>query len=495
MDKWLLQHSWKSMIRSSDFHRKLVVNIIFGLMISVFVLEVFLFGFFLTRILREDLAPGRNPVEVVNGVLLLYFGFELVFRIFMQKRRLFSGKQYLLLRVKRKTIAHFLLFKTVWTLINIFGLLIIVPFFFRGVAQEYSFGSSVAWLVSILSLLLFNTYLANYVRLRLIRNPVKTVPFVLILIGMIILEYYKILSLTSFSSALFNTLLTYPFAAIIPIVLLVLVYLLNHEFLVHNLYVENLHSVTARRSMQTQFHFLQGLGEAGKFISLDIKLMLRNKRTRLTLFMPLFFIFYGLLFYPGGEFHKETVFVDCMLMFIGTFITGFFIMSYGMTVFCYESKYFGLLLTNNISMSTYIKSKYYFMLIVTMLMYGLSLFYVVYGNKIFIVNSVMFLFNIGVTPFVVMYLATFNKLRFDLDANAFSMQGKGANQMSMVFILVIVLYIFYIPIRLLFNQYIGLGIMGILGITGFLFHKKLLGLLYRQFLKRRYVMSQGFRQP
>jgi hypothetical protein len=222
--------------------------------------------------------------------------------------------------------------------------------------------------------------------------------------------------------------------------------------------------------------------------------MSRNKRARLSLWMPFIFVFYGLFFYPSGHYNSGTIGVDFMLMFVGTFITGFFIMSYGMMTFCYESRHFGLILTNKLDMFTYLKARYYFMLLISIPAYLVSLFYVYYGNKIFIVNSIMFLFNIGFTAFFFLFLSTFNKLKFDLSAGYMSMQGKGSNQFLAIFILMIIISLIYVPIRLLINADSGIILMGLIGISGFVLHNQVLKFLLKQFYSRKYIMSEGFRQ-
>jgi hypothetical protein len=126
--------------------------------------------------------------------------------------------------------------------------------------------------------------------------------------------------------------------------------------------------------------------------------------------------------------------------------------------------------------------------------YILSIFYIYYGSRIFIVNSIMFLFNIGFTSFFFLFLATFNRLKFDLSAGYMSLQGKGSNQFFAVFILAVVVLVIFVPFKLMFNKDVAIIAMGLIGILGFVFHNRILKLLLKQFYRRRYIMSEGFRQ-
>jgi hypothetical protein len=494
MKNWLFQHNWKSIKRSPDFHRKVVVNIIFGFFAFIIMLEFLMLGFFLDRLIKEDLMPGSDPLTVVNSFLLYYFGMDLILRLIFQTLCSSVGKQYLLLRLDRKQIVKYILFKTPGTFINIFPLFILIPFFFNGVLSSHNFIPSLAWFVGFLSILLFNTYLVNYSKMRFYKNPMITSAVVGVLVAIVLLEKLKVLSFSLASKIVFSSVLICPVFVLIPIAALGIIYRLNFNFLINHLYVEDFSAVKKSKSFKENFKFLTGFGDVGTFISLDLKLMLRNKRARISLWMPFLFVFYGLFFYPSGHYGAEKGFPDFLLMFVGTFITGFFILSYGMMTFCYESRHFGLILTNKIDMFTYLKSRYYFMLMMSIPAYLLSIFYIYYGSRIFVVNSIMFLFNIGFTAFFFLFLATFNKLKFDLSAGYMSLQGKGTNQFFAVFVLAVVVLIIFIPFRLIFNRDVAIIAMGLIGILGFIFHNQILKLLLKQFYRRRYIMSEGFRQ-
>lgn len=491
---WLFQHQWKSIRRSVDFRRKVAANIIFGLLMLIVALEFLLLGFFLDRILSRDLPPGTTSVDLVNGVLVYYFGIDFVLRLVFQKLRSITARQYVLQPISRKELAHFILVKTLGTTINFLPLFILIPFFFTGALRIHTFVPAIAWLVSILSLLLFNTYVANYSKLRFFTNPIRTSLAVGILVAVVILERLQVLSFTSFSAQLFGSVLRYPFLVFVSLSATAALYRVNLRFLIDHLYLEDMVTGRDARSFREHFPLLGGFGEIGTLISLDLKLMMRNKRARISLWMSFVMVFYGLLFYRMEHFNNGSAFMEFMLIFVGTFITGFFIMSYGLTTFCYESRHFSLILTNRIDMFVYLKARYYLMLLVTTLVYLLSLFYIYFGMRVFVVNSLMFLFNIGCSTFYFLYLSTFNKSRFDLSGSVFSTQGKGANQFVAIFVLMIVVAVPFLIFQWLIGGQAGIVGLGVLGVLGFVFHNQILALLTKQFERRKYIMAEGFRQ-
>lgn len=491
---WLFQLNWKSIKRSPDFERKVIVNIIFGILVLFMVLQLLMLGFFLDRMIKEDILPGSDPVVVVNGVLMFYFGIDFVIRLVFQKLRSTAGKPYLVMNMGKNTIADFVLLKTPWTLVNLFPLLIVVPFFFNGVLATRGIVQALAWLTTLFSTLLFNTYLVNYTKLRFYKNSLPTSLAVGAVLVFIFLEKLKLISLTSFSAMIFQMIMLYPGCAIVPILAAVCMYRINHSFLVRNLYIENLAAERKNQTAKEYFSFLRRFGMIGALISLDIKLMLRNKRSRVSMWMPFLFLFYGLFFYPGKGFSRGDGVSDFMQLFVGLFISGFFIMSYGMMTFCYESNHFSFLLTRRIDMFTYLRTRYYFMIAMATIVYVLSVFYLYFGVKVFIVNTMMYIFNVGFTAFFFLFLSTFNKIKFDLSAGMSSLQGKGSNQFAAIFALILLMLIFYLPLRIFLGNDVAIYFFGVVGVIGFISQNMILNFLLHQFYRRRYIMSEGFRQ-
>ena len=493
MSPWFVQHSFKSIRRSPDFSRKVVVNVIFGFFMAMVAVELLLVGFFLDHLIAQKAPPAMNSLHLVNGFLLFYFATDFVTRLVFQKFRSSEAKHYLLQRVSRKQIAHYVLAKSLGTMLNVLPLFVIFPFFFNGVMRTHSLSSSLGWLAAFLALLVFNTYTVSYAQLKFFTNAVRTSMAIGALVLVLVLEKFSLISLTHFSLLVFGSVLREPLLAVAPILAAAGMYTLDFRFLTSHLYLEDLAVAEKAKPFKEQFPLLAGFGEIGSLISIDVKLMMRNKRARISLWMPFLMVFYGLFFYPSGQYGQNSPSVDFMLIFIGSFITGFFIISYGISTFSYESKHFGLILTNKIDMFTFLKARYFFMLLMTLPVYLISLFYTYYGMKIFMVNSLMFLFNIGFTAFFFLFLATYNKMKFDLSAGYYSTQGKGSNQFLAVFGLMAIVAIPFLSIRWLAGSsaaFIGLGVIGIIG---FAFHNQILALLVRQFGRRKYVMSEGFR--
>ena len=119
--------------------------------------------------------------------------------------------------------------------------------------------------------------------------------------------------------------------------ILVFTYLLNYVFLSSRLYPEEVVKKKAEKiDSLSNIKYLKNLGLIGQYISLDLRLVWRHKRTRSMVYMAPLFLGYGFFFYP------QPIYSDMypMLIFVGIFMTGGLMLNYANYSFSYESNYF-----------------------------------------------------------------------------------------------------------------------------------------------------------
>jgi hypothetical protein len=276
----------------------------------------------------------------------------------------------------------------------------------------------------------------------------------------------------------------------VPAVLLAALYFFNAAFLGHRLFLDDIHAYKVRTPVREVLPFLHGLGIMGTYVALEVKMLLRSKRARPLLILAFLMIFYGLFFYPIGLYRQH----DLILLFAGIFVTASFMLFYVTYIFSWESTYFGVILTRAIDPFLYLKAKYLLVLAVSGGAYLLSCGYLVFGARIVLINTVVFLFNAGVSTFVLMYFATFNKVRFDLGVNVFSLQGKTGVHYSAFFMVLLANMAVFLPLKFLFDNDVAFVMLGAVGLSGLLLHNRILRLVAGQFLQRKYAMVDGFRR-
>lgn len=485
-----LSHQWKSFWRSRNKAGSIAAQIVLGFFMLYFLLVAIGIGFWMTNII-EKVMPGINPTVVFNGLILYYFLLDLAVRIQMQELPTLSIVPYLHLNISRKTIVNFLNVKSLFSFFNILPLFIFLPFIFINISVAQGVLSVLAYLVSILGLVVFNNFLVLYIKRRSINNVVVFAVGVAVIIGLAASDYYGFISIRDFSNFVFQNLVKYPFLAIVFPLAAFVAFQVNAKYLKANLYTEEL-SAKSEKKASTDYPFLNNFGRVGELAALELKLILRHKRSRSSVIMGFMFLCYGFFFYrmpliAGNEFGK--------MLFAAVFMTGIFISVYGQFMYAWQSSYFDGLLANKVDLKDFIKGKFLLFTISSTMITILSSFYGLMSYKLLLLHLAAYLYNIGVGTVVVLYFANFNYKRLDITSSAsFNWQGVGATQWLLGLPLLLVPMLIYIPFGLINQPYLGLGVLALLGLVGLLMRNYWVDVIVKKLEEQRYKIAEGFRE-
>jgi hypothetical protein len=224
---------------------------------------------------------------------------------------------------------------------------------------------------------------------------------------------------------------------------------------------------------------------------MEIKLILRHKRTKSLLYMSGIFLLYGLMFYTQKAYADSY----SMLFFVAMFMTGLLMLMFGQWFISWDSSHFDCLMTRNIPIRTYMSANYYLMIAFNVLCFVLTTPYFLFGMKIVYLHVAAFIFNVGVNIFLLMFLTTFNTKRVDLSKpNVMNYQGTTYKSF------LIVLPIMFVPMAIvgIMSNFLSVGAalwtLTIMGLVGILLRKQLLTLCVNQFNRRKYKLAEGFRE-
>jgi hypothetical protein len=314
--------------------------------------------------------------------------------------------------------------RTFFDVFNFLPLFIFIPVTFTIVIPVEGGVHASLWMGVLIILVLSNNFLVIYLKRLLGTKPAVVGVLGLLFVSLIVLDRTNFLSLSVISSGIFTYLTRHPASILLPVGWLVFTYQLQYQFLSRHLFPDEMQKKKAEDiHARGENRFLKSMGLTGSIISLEFKLYLRNKRTKTILYMSPFFLLYGLMFYP----QSQGIYHNGVLLFVGVFMTGGMMLNYANYAFGYESNYFDGLLTKNIDFNRYIHVKFYICVLISTICYILTIPYLFYGYKILLINTAMYLYNIGILSFVLLYFATFNKKRIDLSrGGAFNYQGIGA---------------------------------------------------------------------
>jgi hypothetical protein len=181
-----------------------------------------------------------------------------------------------------------------------------------------------------------------------------------------------------------------------------------------------------------------------------------------------------------------------------TFVFGLLSILYGQYIFSWESTYFDGIMARKNNINSYIKAKYYLMVIFLCIIFliMLTIFLLFSKSEFILLLFSFFIFEGGVMCFMILLIATFNDGRIDLHENTFlNYQGLNGNNLLLPLIILSLPVGLYSILFYLFNKIIATWT--ILGL-GFLFlslHKYWIRrIIMSIFLKRKYKNLEGYRK-
>lgn len=486
----LLSHGWKKFTRSASFNKEVATTVFLGIMALMMVIYSLAFGFALNAIITDGLGQS-DSFTFLNMLLLYYFVVEFVMRYMIQNVPVLDIQPYLHLPIRRSGIMHFLLIKSLAHVLNVMVLLLFMPFAFTVVTGKFGFGAGMSWLLSIWLMSLCLHYFVIIFKKRLDDSVWGILVFVAFFSGLAAADYYEWFRLSDVSATVFSGAALQPLVLIGFIVLFGALYLVNHRFFMQGVYSDEQQQTTVKRKTQ-EFSFLQGLGNMGDWIGLELKLILRNKRPRTVLYMSGLFLLYGLIFYTQEKYRVD---MPWFLLFVGLFITGIFMINYGQYLYSWQASHFDFTLTRPISLRQFIESKYWLLNTITVFCFLMSIPYGYFGWDIVFKNAMLTLFNLGVNIFIILNMAMWGPKKINLTkGGSMNYQGVGAAQWVMGIPLLLSPYVIYIPFSIFGNSNLGVLAVGLTGVLGILLRPYLINLTVKRLERLKYSIAEGFRQ-
>ncbi len=486
MFKYFIKLQWKSFFRSASLGKGLALKILmlfFGIYMMV---SLVLAGSGLFFLLQK-VFPGADPLRKLSELMPYWLLAELFIRYFMQKLPVMEVKPLLVLPIKKSTITHYILGRSGMSFYNFMGLFIFVPFSMVLLTQGYPAIKVGFWLLSVVFLIL----MVNYINFIINKSDRVFIILTVLLIALFVLEYFGILHTTDYIGTIFYAFYEYQLLFIIPLLLFVVAYIINYRFLRGRIFLDASLGEKAKEVIASDLTWTKHFGSIAPFLQLDLRMIWRNKRTKTQVFISLAMILYGLVFYTMGDFALTS----SMMVFAGVFITGIFLANFGQFVPAWDSAYYSMLMSQNIPLRKYLESKARLISFSIVIMFLLSIPYVYFGWQALAINLSAAIYNLGVNIPVILLFGSLNKKRIDLDKSAFSnMQGTGAAQFLVIVPLLGLPVLIFGLFKFLVSFEVGLTVMAVLGLLGFVLRNKLLDIITELYRKKKYGMIAGFKE-
>ncbi|PHR73176.1 MAG: hypothetical protein COA67_03140 [Lutibacter sp.] len=490
MIKHFLNLEWKQFFRSATWQKSIALKILMGFFALYFIVMFLIIGVGIYYGIKK-MYPEADPLLIVTGLLFYWILGDLMMRFFLQKLPIMTVKPLLTLPIKRSQIVHYVLRKSAVSFFNFLPLFAIIPFSIVLLKEGYETPIVLIWLLTVTVIVLINNYLNFIIEALSAKTALSFLPILAIAGSLFALNHFEIISFSSFISDGIMSITSNPILIIIPILILVGLYLYNFSILKSNLYVDSSVQTKIKEAKTTDLSWTNRFGDIAPFMQLDLKLIMRNKRSKSTLPLMAIGLLYGLFFYPQQQFLE----MEFMYAFIGIFSTGFFLINFGQFIPAWDSGYYKMLMSQNFKYERYLKSKFTLMVISVIILFILGIPYVYFGWKILLAHFAAAIYNIGVNSHVIMYGGSFNRKKINLDQKAaFNYQGTGAVQWLIGFPLLLIPMAIFGLINWLVGFEVAITALMGLGLIGIVFHQKIMNFISRRYLSVKHKMIEAFDQ-
>lgn len=488
MNTQLLKHAWLQFRRSPTLTQNVIQTVVLAVFGVYIILVMIGLAFVLPKV-SEEYFPGQDLFLVTGGIVGYYFLSDIITRFFLQKFPSLAIKPYLPLPIKKSGLAHYLLTRSLASFFNFLPLFFFIPFFIKDIVPLYP-ASAFNFALFFIGMISFNNFLSFGITKNMGVKGGWSGALIIALCGIFFMEYQGYFSLFEILKNVVGTILASPLLSSIPLLLSGGLYFLLHRFFKQNLYLDNSQSDKNLLGANLSIGWFDRFGDAGKLMDLELKLMLRSKRARAYLIFSFIFLLYPLLLIQSNE--PTSSF---MLIIASLFTTGMIAFNHGQLLLSWNSLHFDLLMSRGHTIHDIFRAKFYILVLGCLLTYVLSLVYVFYSPQLVLFSTAMVLFNISVSVFGYLYLASYNSLRIDPnEGGAFSFDGFGAAHYLIMIPIMALPYLLYLAGSYIGGQAGGLILIGGIGILGIIFHRQLLDTVVSNFKRNRYKISAAFRK-
>ncbi len=480
---------WRELTRSAYFSKNMAAKGVLIFLALYFSATALVLGFALTEKLSEA-SDIQSKVTAFNSLILVYAGFDLVLRVMMQNLPTIGFQPFLIVPVKRNRIARYLLNKSVFHFFNVLPLFMILPFTFKLAVNELSATTLAAWLAALVMMIFVNHFLAIYIKWRTNESNAWFYGFLGLAAALVAINKLQLFDLNSAFGKIFDLVIAQPAAVLIFPVLIFALYFLNQQYLRSRFYIDEL-SKKKDNAVTHDFSWLGRVGEYGKMLTVEVKMIARNKRPRTSALMSVLFVLYGLLLYKDDNGKGVS---DFIFMLGGMIMTSMFSMTYGQFFPGWHGRYYPFLMVQKVKMKEILQSAFFLMAASNVIYYLLSLGYMFISPKVLYIHLAVMLYNVGVNTFVIFALGLNSRKAVELEQRAtFNYQGMSATNWLITFPVIFGPFAIYGLLAWLVGNNIAFSVLGGLGIIGIILHPKLIDYFAKQYTKRKHKMVAAYK--
>lgn len=357
---------------------------------------------------------AKEAYHVMNSGLIFILALDFLLRLPFLKTPTQEVKPYLLLPIKRSRLIDFLLLRSGLNSFNLLWLFLFVPFAIITVTKFYGIGGVLTYCIGIWLLIVFNNYWYLLCR-TLMDERIWWVLLPIVIYGGIAAALFIPDNSPLFSffidlgeGFITGNILTF----ICVLVAITLMWFINRSIMQKLVYNElnKTEDTTVQVKTVSEYKFLDRYGEIGEYIRLELKLLLRNKVCRKSLYSVIAIVLIFSLtisfsdIYDGGmrDFFVLYNYIIFGILFLSPLMS-------------YEGNYIDGLMSRKESIYSLLRAKYLLYSIALIIPFVLMIPGMVTGRVSVLGCIAWIVFVPGAVYFCLFQLAVYNNKTLDLN--------------------------------------------------------------------------------
>ncbi len=473
--------------RHPVFEKNRLARIVLYFLYAYYAAMLLLLGVTLPLALKGGHVAAFRMVDAYMPFLLML---DFWCRFIFQETPAMQVKVYTLLPVRRSSLLHFYLLRSLLAAGNLFWGFFLVPFGMVAVLPVLGFGVFVGWLLGYWLLILANSLCYQFFRSLCLRNLLWTLVPIAVHAGVACLYFIPDHSLLSPSCvALMDGFATFrAYAYCLALLLIMVWYGVNYVLQKQIVYSDVANEGTTTANRTHRLSALERFGMVGEYMKLEIRLRMRNKNPRVNFLVGVStMVVFALLqyftdYYSGSFMTPFLCLYDYIILGAVTLVN----------IMCYEGNYMDGLMARRESILALLTAKYYFNALLLLVPFCILTPLMVAGKLSVWMNLSFLLFTLGCIYPMVFLMAAYNDSTLPLSGRLTSRRNSYAQQVMGLLVLFLPLGLERLALLTLGSPlaYVLLMTMGLVGLTT---HRLWLKGIYDNFMAHRYVNMEGFR--
>ena len=433
---------------------------------------------------------GYEPLSTVNMFMIYYVVGDLIIRYMGQKMPVVNIQPLLLLPFTKSKIVKFALGKTVLSFWNWMHAFFFVPFSVILLVKGFNPIGVLTWHLAMFCFIYLNNFINVFLNDKL--WFVITVGAIFAVLGFA--QYQDLFDITVYTAPFFQGLYRLHWPAFLPLIGLVVAAVFAHKYFLKRLYLDAGLAKKTNLASGGDLSWVDGFGKLSIFLKNDIRLIMRNKRSKTTVLMSVMFLFYGLLFFGNAI---EVYSGPFWRMFAAVFVSGGFLFSFGQFVPSWDSSYYPLMMTQNIKYKEYLKSKWLLVVIATAVSAVLCIPYLFFGWEVLAAIVVGAIFNMGINAHLVLLGGAYIKTPIDLQSAKKAFGDKSSFNLKTLLISLPKMLgpmLLYAIGHFTVGPWLGYVLVAVSGLMGFAFRDKVFNMIIKIYKTEKYATIAAYKQ-